>query len=171
MGMIRLMTDRVVAVQQRGTQFAAAVFTQRGLFRTSLPRPSLDHALKSVDGVNLPRSSVPEHLRVLDMVFDIAEGIPVDPSGIAFDFSNLSQKEISVLRALLSIPRGRTITYGQLAELAGLPGAARFVGNVMARNRFAPLIPCHRVISTKGLGGYGLGLDLKRKLLRREGAI
>ncbi|MHA1216219.1 MAG: MGMT family protein, partial [Candidatus Thorarchaeota archaeon] len=57
------------------------------------------------------------------------------------------------------------------ASMAGMPNAARFVGNVMATNRFAPLVPCHRVISANGLGGYGLGIDTKVALLKREGAL
>ena len=72
---------------------------------------------------------------------------------------------------------GTTLTYGQLAELAGRPGAARAVGQVMARNRWPLLIPCHRVLASGGrLGGFsggrhsGDGLDLKAFLLQLEGS-
>jgi methylated-DNA-[protein]-cysteine S-methyltransferase len=68
------------------------------------------------------------------------------------------------------IPRGETLTYGEVARLAGFPGAARAVGSLMARN-FDPKIPCHRVIRSDGRPGeYNRGgEDVKRKLLEREG--
>lgn len=74
-----------------------------------------------------------------------------------------------VLAAVRSIPRGRVATYGDIAQLAGAPGAARAVGNVM-RGCGDPSVPCHRVIAAAGgLGGYGGFLDRKRQLLRAEG--
>lgn len=74
-----------------------------------------------------------------------------------------------VLAAVRSIPRGRVATYGDVAGLAGAPGAARAVGNVM-RGCGDPSVPCHRVIAAAGgIGGYGGYLDRKRQLLRAEG--
>lgn len=74
-----------------------------------------------------------------------------------------------VLAAVRSIPRGRVATYGDIAELAGAPGAARAVGNVM-KGCGDPSVPCHRVIAAAGgLGGYGGFLERKRQLLRAEG--
>ena len=74
-----------------------------------------------------------------------------------------------VLAAVRAIPRGRVATYGDIADLAGAPGAARAVGNVM-RGCNDPSVPCHRVIaSAGGLGGFGGYLDRKRQLLRAEG--
>lgn len=76
------------------------------------------------------------------------------------------QKQIYAL--VQAIPRGETRTYGQVAERAGHPGAARAVGRAMAANPFAILVPCHRVVAKKGLGGYLWGTEMKEKLLRRE---
>jgi O-6-methylguanine DNA methyltransferase len=74
-----------------------------------------------------------------------------------------------VMAAVRSIPRGRVATYGDIAALAGAPGAARAVGNVM-RGCGDPSVPCHRVIAAAGgLGGYGGYLERKRQLLRAEG--
>ncbi|MFI5078019.1 MAG: MGMT family protein [Vicinamibacteria bacterium] len=74
-----------------------------------------------------------------------------------------------VLAAVRWIPRGRVATYGDIAELAGAPGAARAVGNVM-RGCGDPSVPCHRVIAAAGgLGGFGGSLERKRQLLRAEG--
>lgn len=69
-----------------------------------------------------------------------------------------------------SIPRGQTMTYGEVAAFAGGPGAARAVGNVM-HNNYDPTVPCHRVIRSDGTPGcYNRGgSEAKLKLLRKEG--
>lgn len=73
-------------------------------------------------------------------------------------------------RALRAIPRGEVVTYGELAALAGRPGAARAAGTFCARNHLAVFVPCHRVVSAGGIGGYGdLGVDYKRRMLALEG--
>ncbi len=68
------------------------------------------------------------------------------------------------------IPSGQTRTYAEIAEAAGRPGAARAVGNAMARNRICLFIPCHRVVGSSGLGGFSGegGLTQKRLLLDLE---
>ena len=72
-----------------------------------------------------------------------------------------------VLRTVSQIPIGYVASYGGVAEAAG--GGARAVGNVMASNPFAPIVPCHRVVtSSLGLGGYGGGLNVKFDFLKRE---
>jgi methylated-DNA-[protein]-cysteine S-methyltransferase len=72
-------------------------------------------------------------------------------------------------RALRTVRRGEVVTYGELAALAGRPGAARAAGTFCARNHLAPFVPCHRVVAAGGIGGYGsLGLDYKRRLLALE---
>jgi O-6-methylguanine DNA methyltransferase len=74
-----------------------------------------------------------------------------------------------VLSLVRRIPPGRVATYGDIAEAAGRPGAARAVGNVM-RGCSLRDVPCHRVIAAAGrLGGYGGYAGLKRDLLRAEG--
>jgi methylated-DNA-[protein]-cysteine S-methyltransferase len=73
--------------------------------------------------------------------------------------------------ALRAVPRGDVVTYGELAALAGAPGAARAAGSFCARNRLGLFVPCHRVVSAGGLGSYGShGLAYKRRLLELEGA-
>ncbi len=77
----------------------------------------------------------------------------------------------SVLLECAKIPKGRTKTYSQLARAIGKPNAARAVGNALARNPLAPIIPCHRVIRSDGkLGGYSGtgGTAKKRYLLKKE---
>ena len=75
-------------------------------------------------------------------------------------------------QALRAVPRGEVVTYGELAALAGAPGAARAAGSFCARNRLGLFVPCHRVVAATGLGSYGsYGLDYKRRLLELEGAV
>ena len=80
--------------------------------------------------------------------------------------------QIKVWKYLKTIPRGKVITYKQLAKAINMPKAARAVANACAKNPHAPKIPCHRVIRSDGnLGGYSGkgGISTKRKLLKREG--
>lgn len=87
--------------------------------------------------------------------------LPLDLRGTPF--------QLRVWNALLRIPYGETRTYGQLAALAGHPGAARAVGAANGANPIAIIVPCHRVVASGGgLGGYGGGLDCKRFLLALE---
>ena len=70
-----------------------------------------------------------------------------------------------------AIPRGSVLTYKQVAQQAGHPGAARAVGSLLKKN-FDPDIPCHRVIRSDGtLGQYNRGQHAKAELLRSEGAV
>lgn len=74
-----------------------------------------------------------------------------------------------VLRVVARIPVGRVATYGDVARLAGRPGAARAVGNIL-REAPEPALPYHRVIGAGGaLGGFGRSPQLKRNLLAAEG--
>ena len=76
-----------------------------------------------------------------------------------------------VLKRVSQIPYGQTMTYGQVAAAVGSPRAARAVGTANARNNLPLIIPCHRVVASNGIGGYGGSEELKRKLLEMEGAI
>ena len=88
----------------------------------------------------------------------------------ALDLEGAPPFSRAVWEACRTIPRGETRSYAWLAAAAGRPGAARAVGQAMARNPIALLIPCHRVVRTDGsLGGYTGGLGLKAALLQSEG--
>jgi methylated-DNA-[protein]-cysteine S-methyltransferase len=74
------------------------------------------------------------------------------------------------VRVLRGIPRGEVVTYGELASLAGFPGAARAAGTFCGRCALSPFVPTHRVVGSNGIGSYGdLGVDYKRRLLALEG--
>ncbi len=78
----------------------------------------------------------------------------------------------TVWNELLKIPRGTTVTYGELAErirqLSGRPTSPRAVAGAVAHNPISLLIPCHRVVAANGIGGYAGGTDRKLWLLNLE---
>jgi len=76
-----------------------------------------------------------------------------------------------ILAAIARIPYGRTMSYSDVASLAGKPGAARAVGAVCRSNPLPVLIPCHRVVGRNSLGGYTPSARLKEILLRHEGSV
>lgn len=77
-----------------------------------------------------------------------------------------------VRKVVSKIPKGKTLTYGEVAELAGSPGAFRAVGSIMSHN-YDPKIPCHRVVRADGkIGDYNRGgSERKTEILKEEGAI
>jgi methylated-DNA-[protein]-cysteine S-methyltransferase len=89
---------------------------------------------------------------------------------LRYDLSCLSPFERAVLAKTLEIPAGEVRPYGWVAREIGRPRAVRAVGSALGRNPVPVLIPCHRVVRSDGhLGNYGLGVPMKRALLRAEG--
>ena len=86
--------------------------------------------------------------------------LPLRQAGTAF--------QERVWAELLAIPHGRTATYREVAERLRRPTAARAVGGANGRNKLGIVVPCHRVVATGGLGGYGGGLWRKEWLLAHE---
>jgi methylated-DNA-[protein]-cysteine S-methyltransferase len=92
-----------------------------------------------------------------------------DFADVELDLGDLTPYGQALARTLRAVSRGDIVTYGELAALAGRPGAARAAGTFCAQNRFGVLVPCHRVVGAGGLGGYGsLGSEYKRRLLALE---
>lgn len=86
---------------------------------------------------------------------------PLDVAATAFQWR--------VWDALTRIPRGETLSYGELAAQLGMPKAARAIGRACGSNRLALLVPCHRIVREDGsLGGWRWGVDIKRRLLADE---
>lgn len=84
--------------------------------------------------------------------------------------SGLTPFERRVLLAALKIPRGKVRSYAWVAKKIGSPASSRAVGNALGKNPYAPLVPCHRVVSSNGtIGGYSGGRKKKLTLLRKEG--
>lgn len=88
--------------------------------------------------------------------------VPLDLRGTDF--------QLAAWRALCRIPYGTTVSYADQAAMIGSPRATRAVGSANGRNPIPIIVPCHRVVARDGsLGGYSLGLEMKRVLLAREG--
>jgi methylated-DNA-[protein]-cysteine S-methyltransferase len=90
---------------------------------------------------------------------------------VQLDWSLATGFNRACCEAMMRIPYGVTITYGELAAAAGSPSAVRAAGQACATNPIAVIGPCHRVLAASGFGGYGGGLDQKRTLLALEGAL
>ena len=120
--------------------------------------------MPAVDGAANPNPLIREALRQLRAYFAgrLANfELPLNPAGTVF------QK--SVWQALLAVPFGATLSYGEIATRVGNPRGARAVGLANGRNPIAIVVPCHRIIGRDGsLTGYGGGLDRKRWLLAHE---
>ena len=87
--------------------------------------------------------------------------VPMELDGTAF--------QRQVWTELSRIPYGETISYGELARRVGRPNGPRAVGQANGRNPIPIIVPCHRVVASNGIGGYGGGLKVKRALLAIEG--
>ena len=97
-------------------------------------------------------------------------GEPVAFDDVELDWEEETDFGRALGEALAAVPRGDVVTYGELAALAGRPGAARAAGTFCAHNRLPVFVPCHRVVAAGGIGGYGsLGVEYKRRLLALEG--
>ena len=125
-----------------------------------VPGVSLEGALRA-DGF------VPELLERLHSYFD-GERVSFEDVPLDDDWSTPFQAALA--DALRRVPWGEVVSYGELSALAGRARAARAAGTFCAENRFSLFVPCHRVVSVGGIGGYGsLGIEYKRRLLRLEG--
>ena len=90
---------------------------------------------------------------------------------VELDLSGCTDFQKRVYATVQGIERGRTMTYGEVALLAGRPGAARAVGQAMAANPFLVIVPCHRVVARGSLGGFAWGLDIKERMLAQESLL
>ncbi|MBN1758282.1 MAG: methylated-DNA--[protein]-cysteine S-methyltransferase [Chitinispirillaceae bacterium] len=111
---------------------------------------------------------------IADKITAYLDGAVIDFSSVPLDTGGGSGFRNAVLAVARTIPYGVTVSYGELAKMAGFPGAARAVGSVMRSNAFPILIPCHRVIRSDGkAGGYcgsqsGKDVLLKQRLMALE---
>jgi methylated-DNA-[protein]-cysteine S-methyltransferase len=98
------------------------------------------------------------------------EGEDVSFEDVSIDLEWATPFQRALVDALRAVPRGEVVSYGELAALAGRPGAPRAAGALCAASRFAFVVPCHRVVAAHGIGGYGsAGAEVKRRLLALEG--
>jgi methylated-DNA-[protein]-cysteine S-methyltransferase len=133
--------------------------SELGVTRVYMPHERAPH-VTSADCVSVARAArqLEEYFEGSRTNFDVTLA---DTSATAFQHD--------VWRVLQSLPYGSVATYAEVAELVGRPRAARAVGNANHANPWPVIVPCHRVVASHGLGGYGGGKDVKRFLLALEG--
>jgi methylated-DNA-[protein]-cysteine S-methyltransferase len=118
----------------------------------------------------LPGAAVAQ---VIEAIQALLRGEPVDLSSPVLDWRGVPEFHRRVYELALAIPPGRTLTYGEIAQQLGEPGAARAVGQALGKNPFAPIVPCHRVLAAGGrAGGFSApgGTRTKLRMLEIEGA-
>jgi methylated-DNA-[protein]-cysteine S-methyltransferase len=98
------------------------------------------------------------------------EDVSFEDVAVDLDWTTPFQRRL--VEALRAVRRGEVVSYGELAALAGRPRAPRAAGALCAANRFAFVVPCHRVVAAHGIGSYGAaGVEVKRRLLALEGVV
>ena len=149
--------------------WVAAAFSSKGLKALCLPRET---AKKARDRV---RRNIAPHTLVFDGEAPDLNAIERYFKGetkslpLKTDLEGATKFDLLVWKAARAIPYGETRSYGWVANRIGRPGAARAVGGALGRNPVPLVIPCHRVIRVSGeLGGFGAGLEWKRRLLALE---
>ncbi len=157
-----------------------------GLRVASLPRPTLDEAIHDLRIIAGP-AGLPQHAiypavgpqaellnETMGRLQQYACGKVVDFADLLphFDLRDGTPWQQAVWRGLVTIPYGQTRSYGWLAQHVNAPKAARAVGAAVGANPLPIILPCHRVLSSKGeLTGYtGGGIAMKRRLLDLESA-
>jgi methylated-DNA-[protein]-cysteine S-methyltransferase len=111
--------------------------------------------------------------QAIDGVVALLQGAPVDLTGVPLDLSRVPDFDRRVYDVARTIPPGRTLSYGEVAERLGDPQLARAVGQALGANPIAVIVPCHRVLGAGGrAGGFSApgGVDTKRRLLEIEQA-
>jgi methylated-DNA-[protein]-cysteine S-methyltransferase len=149
-------------------------------YETDLGTGWIGHVGEQVVAMRLPGAADPgaADLHPPAAVDELASGLsryfaaegPLPTVGAAgIRITEGTRLRIAIYTAVVGIPVGTTLTYAEVAARVGRPGAARAVGAAMAENRFAPVVPCHRVVgSDSTLRGYAGGVAMKRRLLEIE---
>jgi O-6-methylguanine DNA methyltransferase len=169
-------TALVDAVKARGGWVAYAL-TGKGLRATRMARRSKQEAIRALKQERrlkgFAAETAPRKIAVPWGAFlkDALEGKRVDLAHVPLDDRGWTDFTRRVYKRAQRIPRGKTMSYRDIAKSAGSPGAARAVGQLMARNPVAPVVPCHRVVGSDGsMCGFSAegGIETKRKMLKRE---
>ncbi|MDF1542841.1 MAG: methylated-DNA--[protein]-cysteine S-methyltransferase [Anaerosomatales bacterium] len=112
-----------------------------------------------------------DRAHTIALAFAAAVEDPAAPVDVRLDLRG-TRFQLAVWKALTEIPAGATISYGELARSIGRPTAVRAVAQACGANPVGVVVPCHRVVGADGsLTGYASGIDRKRVLLEREGAL
>jgi methylated-DNA-[protein]-cysteine S-methyltransferase len=150
----------------------AIIESSHGLCRLTFGHDGPREAIESLEDEWQARVEDAKSSKLARRLQAYAAGKPDDFRDVTLDTPKQGPFAERVVRICRKIRRGETMSYGELAEAAGAPGAARAVGNCMSRNQTPIVVPCHRVLRAGGkIGGYsaGSGLEIKRRMLALEG--
>ena len=146
--------------------------SEKGLLRTSLPVVDMGKAeMVLLAGITEAKCDKRGFVDLQEKIKLYFEGSYVDFADTRVILDGLGEFGAGVLTACRKVEYGQTISYGELARLAGRPRAGRAVGNILAKNPVPLIIPCHRVIRSDGkIGGFSAagGIKLKQKMLELE---
>ncbi len=154
----------------------AVAWTERGLAAVELPgagRSERAGRIRRRFPAAAPGTPTADIQAAIDGIVALLAGEAVDFGGVPLDMPRVPDFHRRVYEVARAIPRGRTLTYGEVAARLGDPGAARGVGQALGANPCPIVVPCHRVLAADGkLGGFSApgGTATKLKLLRIEGA-
>jgi methylated-DNA-[protein]-cysteine S-methyltransferase len=164
-----------IAVFETRLGWVAVVLTGRGIAASTLFLSDCEQAIAQLRP-DWPQAAILDQDQFPDLreaLCRYAQGEKVSFEDQKFDLSHCSAFQRRVLRAVLKIPHGQTRSYANIARSLDRPGAARAVGQALARNPLPLLVPCHRVLSEGGqLRGFSApgGIETKRQLLELERA-
>lgn len=150
-------------------------WTERGVVAVQLPEETVEATRHRLQDrfPHLQESEASQVARAaLQAIVELTEGRDADLAAVPLDLEGVPAFHRQVYDALRTTRRGTTLTYGELAAMAGSPGAARAVGSALRRNPVAVLVPCHRVVAAGGkIGGFSAagGVCTKTRMLGIEG--
>ena len=156
--------------------WCAVAWSDRGIVGLQLPEADQDRTrdrLRRRHGGSLNAEPPPSVQRAIDAVQRLLEGQRVDLADVPLDLQQVPALHQSVYAIARTITAGATLTYGDIAARLGDPLLARAVGQALARNPVAIIVPCHRVLAAGGRsGGFsaGGGVSTKLRLLAIEQA-
>jgi methylated-DNA-[protein]-cysteine S-methyltransferase len=154
----------------------AIVWSGRGVCGFHLPHAGPAQLRRRVEQRHAgAREAEPTHpiRQAIEGVVGLLRGEPIDLTGVPLDLSRVPDFNRRVYDVARTIPPGRTLSYGEVAERLGDPQLARPVGQALGANPIAVIVPCHRVLGAGGrAGGFSApgGVDTKRRLLEIERA-
>jgi methylated-DNA-[protein]-cysteine S-methyltransferase len=169
-------TTQGFAVFETAIGVAAVAWGAHGIVGSQLPEPTATEARAHMHRrfPEAAEATPPKAVQtVIDDVVALMAGEPKDLLGADLDMDGIPDFHRRVYDVARAIPPGETLTYGEVAEKLNAPGSARAVGQALGANRFAPIVPCHRILGAGGkTGGFTArgGTTTKMRLLNIEGA-
>ena len=156
---------------------AAIAWTDKGICGHQLPEKNAgatEERLRNTFPTAIETEPPQEIVMLTSRICRHLQGNVQDFSNVRLDLTGVPPFHAKIYQTLQKIPLGKTVSYNDLAVICGSPGAARAVGQAMAKNPISVIVPCHRVVSASGtIGGFSAygGLETKRQLLHNENAL